>query len=309
MKNAYLISVHTDPLQLKRLINSLWDGYSFFILHVDKKVDICPFMNVMLKKWEDKIVFTKKRIWTQWAGFSQVKYQMILLDEMLTIRETFDRVFFLTGQDYPLWPLRQFEQDFEENPLREYIKGMNISECDTMKWKFTKYHFFRDLPVRSIRLKKIFSGGARILLSVLPFRKNRYVQVGNEKWIIYQSSACMALSYECAKYVAEKIRCEDLISYFKYTFAPDEMVIPTIIFNSKFRKNAFIYESNIYRGNKHFAITHEYVYEGFCKVYSENDYDVLYASKKMFARKFVSSISALLQDKIDFCRNSGTCGK
>lgn len=114
----------------------------------------------------------------------------------------------------------------------------------------------------------------------------------------------MVLSYGCAKYVAHVMKRKEIISYFKYTFAPDEMVIPTIIFNSSFGNNAFLYESNIYRGNKHFAITHEYVYQGFCKIYSINDFDELYASKKMFARKFVSNISSSLQDKIDIHRKN-----
>jgi len=178
MKNAYLISVHTDPLQIKRLINSLWDGNSLFILHVDKKVDINPFKEVMPQEYIHRIVFTERRVWTQWAGFSQVKYQMVLLDEMMATGETFDRVFFLTGQDYPLWSLRQLEDDFRNHPYREYIKGMNISLCDAMKWKIIKYHFFRDLPVRSVRLKKLFSGTARILMSLLPVRKNNYLQIG-----------------------------------------------------------------------------------------------------------------------------------
>jgi len=113
----------------------------------------------------------------------------------------------------------------------------------------------------------------------------------------------MALTYECARYVARNMKRKEIISYFRYTFAPDEMVIPTIIFNSEYRSNAFLYKSQIYRGNKHFAITHEYVYQGFCKVYSDEDYDTLLESRKMFARKFVSSVSSSLQDRIDAYKN------
>lgn len=174
MKNAYLISIHTDPLQVQRLIKSLWDGDSFFILHIDKKVNIKPFKDIILSSsTPNRIIFTRKRIWTQWAGFSQVRYQIALLDEMLNTNETFDRVFFLTGQDYPLWSLKQMKEDYQKNPLREYIKGMNISNCDAMKWKFTKYHFCRDVPVHSIKLKKLLSGSSRIIMSLLPFREKR----------------------------------------------------------------------------------------------------------------------------------------
>lgn len=46
MKIAYLISAHTDPIQLKKLVRSLYvDGKTYFFIHIDKKAKIIDFEN------------------------------------------------------------------------------------------------------------------------------------------------------------------------------------------------------------------------------------------------------------------------
>ena len=40
------------------------------------------------------------------------------------------------------------------------------------------------------------------------------------------------------------------MKYFRFSFVPEEMVIPTIIFNSPYKANATIYKKGVYDGNK-----------------------------------------------------------
>ncbi len=67
MKIAYLISAHKDPQHLRRLIKALSFGMNgnHFFVHVDEKVDIKPFI---IAANNDKVHFTRERVWTQWGG-------------------------------------------------------------------------------------------------------------------------------------------------------------------------------------------------------------------------------------------------
>ncbi len=40
------------------------------------------------------------------------------------------------------------------------------------------------------------------------------------------------------------------MKYFRFSFVPEEMVIPTIIFNSPYKANATIYKKGVYDGLK-----------------------------------------------------------
>ena len=65
---AYLISAHTDPKQLRRLINALSFGVEDFVeffVHVDAKVDEIPFKKECNLP---NVHFCPNRYWIQWGG-------------------------------------------------------------------------------------------------------------------------------------------------------------------------------------------------------------------------------------------------
>lgn len=249
------------------------------------------------------IRFTRKRINTWWAGYSQVEYQKILLQEVADSSSTYDLVFFLTGLDYPLWSLTQLEAAFLSNPRKEYISAMDVS--DIMKHKFTIYHFFRDSNIRNSFIRKALIAGTRAVMSVLPFRKPNYVMLDGKRCPIYMSSACMALTCDCAMYVLERLKQKAFADYFRYAYAPDELGIATIVMNSPYARNTVPYLHKEYRGTYGFAVTHEYEYKDICKILTIDDYERLIGSRKMFARKLTSAVSSDLIDKIDRHRNAG----
>lgn len=50
----------------------------------------------------------------------------------------------------------------------------------------------------------------------------------------------MCISFKLSKYIYNELSLNaKLISYFKYSFVPEEMVIPTIIFNSSLKAIAY----------------------------------------------------------------------
>lgn len=301
IKIAYLISVHKDPNQVKRMIQALYQGNNtHFFIHIDAKCDQNEFKK-KLSCYKQNIHYTPNRYWIQWGGFNQVQYQKELLKTCIESGISFDRVFILTGQDYPLKSNDDINAELTKDSTKEYIIGLNISNIDyptKIKRKLTIYHFFRDLKIPS-KTRKIFSGISRHIMTIIPIRKKPYLIIDKEKWSIYQSSAMMCITYNTAKYVADKLKDHRIIRYFKYSFTPDELVIPTIIFNSPFRTNCMYYKKEEYEGLKTLSAITYFNYGKKIQTFTLNDYEELKNSGKMFARKFETGISDSLMDKLD----------
>ena len=64
MNIAIMIAAHTDPLQLKRLVDSLCGLGADFYIHIDKKKNIDPFVNALK---DNAVNLISKRIYTNWG--------------------------------------------------------------------------------------------------------------------------------------------------------------------------------------------------------------------------------------------------
>lgn len=303
MKIAYLISAYKDPAHLSRLIKALSFNVELnvvFFIHVDAKVDIKPFIKCCKA---NNVVFTEKRFWVQWGGYSQVMYQKELLLSAFTYEKkgSFDRFVFITAQDYPLISNKTMMDYYLANPHKQILKGIDKTKYHKESYSnFTLYHFFRDTKFRSPRIKQLFSFGSRLLFRILPFRKKPYLVIGKEKWDIWQGSSYMSLTNDCACFVYEQmISNKKLCNYFKYSFVPEEMLIPTIIFNSRFKSEAMVSEFTEYKGLIALSALEEFYYGKSIKIYTECDYNHLINSGKFFCRKVETNTGGKLMDMLD----------
>lgn len=80
MTIAYLIATYIDPVHLKRLICAL-DHNACFFVHVDKKVDIKDFKELVN---QENVHFIEKRSRVLWGDITQVHYQQNLLEACLS---------------------------------------------------------------------------------------------------------------------------------------------------------------------------------------------------------------------------------
>ena len=64
MNIAIMIAAHTDPVQLKRLVDSLRGIGADFYIHIDKKKEIEPFVNALK---DIDVNFISKRVCTNWG--------------------------------------------------------------------------------------------------------------------------------------------------------------------------------------------------------------------------------------------------
>ena len=298
MKIAYLILAHTDPIQLKRLVLSLSGEEKYFFIHIDKKMDISKFKEEL--EGIQNVYWTNKRIFITWCGYSQTEAILANLEEMFKTNIKFERVLMLTGLDYPLKSSKEIENEFKNNPNKQYMIGFNISKCTTKKQieKITYYHF-RDLHIKNAKISSIISSIWLKVNHIIPLRKKIFTKE-KDCFDIYMSSEYWALTYECVKELYDTyMKNEKLRKYLKTAFCPSEMFMPTLLFNSKFAKDATLFDSKEYTCLADLTLLHYIEYTSSIAIYDENDYEKLMNSGKMFVRKLVSGKSEKLIEMIN----------
>lgn len=152
----------------------------------------------------------------------------------------FDRVIIISAQDYPIVPNKKITQDFSSFPQKQYIKAQRLESSQIKKQqdKVRVYHFCRDIRVPH-NIKRFVVWLLRVVMTALPIRKKLYFTNGNKKYDIYQGSSYMALTFDCAKYVYSQMSSNTkLMRYLRWSYIPEELVIPTIVFNSEYGHNA-----------------------------------------------------------------------
>lgn len=294
MNLAYLISAHTDAPQLKRLIEALHPDAEFFV-HIDKKSDIHPFQEAVSAK---NVHFIENRIDVRWGTLIEVEYQMALIKAAVEFPRHFDRIFFLSGMDYPLWSNEHITKWLEEQGNREILQGicMNTDAIQGAQRKqYTRSRpLFRTRYLSSSNNKwnQRLSILCRKALVALGYRKRLCFKVGNETWDLYKGSAWWCISEELAAYVLWMYQeCPEICRYFRDSFGQAETLIQTIAFNTPEWAKRCILSTGPYPGLDALTPLHYIVYEPVIQTMELKDLPAMIESGRMFARKFRSGIS------------------
>lgn len=238
------------------------------------------------------------------GGYSQCRYQKSLIKSCVESNVKYDRVFFLSGLDYPLMSNKDIFDVLANNTDKEFIAGKNITLTEEVRQhkKIRQYHFFRDLPIKNPTLFRCVKGIAQLLMKYLPIRRTGYIVTRGKRCDIYYGSSWWCLSGACLAYVYNELFGNpDWENYFRFAYTPDELMIQTIVFNSKFKSKALLFPDST-RGLVNLTPLHYIEYHKSIKVFEVKDFEKLMSSGKMFARKLVTGKSDALMDKIDKLR-------
>ena len=293
MKCAFLILAHTDPVQLRRLVHALdYPNFDVFI-HVDLKQDIRSFEFDQYSLRYSKLTVLDNRYRVFWGDISIVHATLAMYRAAFASGD-YDRFVTLSGLDYPLLSNEIIAERLSDHSV-EFIMGNTI---ETKEYhKVEKFHFGK-----LGRVGKVLTA----LLSTLRIRKSRYITVGHEKWDIYFAPQWHALSRKCVEYILHSLdNHPHILKYFANSYAPDELLIPTILFNSeKFRSKALrsTFPAGTHYNDK--TAIHYINYEPFVEVFRENRYPELISSQKLFCRKVKTGVSDTLMDMIDKAKQS-----
>lgn len=263
MKVAYFILAHHQPELLNELITAINKPKEQVFVHIDKKIEIQPFLELL----KDKCIFTEQREKVYWGSFTIIKAYRHLLKTAMN-RGRFDYYSLHSGVDFPIKPIEEFEVFLEKNKGSEFI----ITKMCTPDHKFAKrysgYFVFENYSKFFLKLNFGITKLQRIFYKRKTY-KGENVYFGSQWW---------TLTYECLQYVISRLEKEPALSrYFKHTLIPDEVLYQTIIGNSPFAEKVthnnlrcIVFENN--NPNP--------------KVLRIEDKENLLASPAFFARKF-----------------------
>lgn len=283
MHIAYLISAHTDAPQLKRLIDALHPQAEFFV-HIDSKSDLEEFTRLIKSP---RVHFIPQRVDVMWGTMLEVEYQMNLIRAAVAFPVHFDRIFFLSGMDYPLWSNERITQWLKEQEGREILQGYCMDNPALSPSQHQMYTVAR--PFSRHRKWAILQ---RIVRRVMGLRKGLSFYVDGNLWHLYKGSAWWCITEALASHVLNYYEHkEEIRDYFKDSFGPAETLIQTIALNSRKFKSRCILTEGKYPGLAALTPLHFIDYNPVIKVMDETDYPRLTESGKMFCRKVVSGKS------------------
>ncbi|HEV7620303.1 MAG TPA: beta-1,6-N-acetylglucosaminyltransferase [Flavisolibacter sp.] len=272
MRIAHLILAHKRPDQLQKLIEALMHPAFDFYIHIDKKIDITPFLYL---RELSNVYFVEKRVKVYWASFGVVRATLNGIDEIL--EKDYDYINVISGQDFPLK-----SPDYIFNFLQQK-KGTEFITCDSIHDTWQE---------AAPRVKKYFLANFRIrfkrplekLLNILPERKFPLDLdiVGRSCWF--------TITPKAAKYMIDFLnKHPEIERFFKYSWGADELIYSTILYNSPFKNKI---EDNLmyvdFTGKN----------DGHPNVLTIAEYEILKSSNKLFARKFDLDIDEVILDKI-----------
>ncbi len=231
MKHAIIILWHRNIRNLTYLLDYFDEDFDIY-LHIDRRAPHSKEVYEGIKEEYPQVnVFRKHRV--RWGGLSILKAEIMLLANVVKNTEKYGYVHFISGEDFPLKPLKDFKSFFTINLGREFIEYHHFP---TQKWNNGTMARIEQWWINDIFDIKTLSGKQR-LMSFIEWQRGIGIKRARPKDFknLYGGSNWMSITGECAQYVLDYIsHHNNFIKRLRFTFASDELCLPTIIMNSSF---------------------------------------------------------------------------
>jgi hypothetical protein len=286
MNKAYVILAHKNPSQVLKLIKRLDDSFSTFFLHLDKRVPLEQFQQVIDYSSCVKLV---ERVNTYWGSYNLVQATLNGLQSAAG-SGSFDRITLLSGQDYPVKSNRSIDAFFEASEYKvfiEYYPLPNFNKWPTTGGWYRVNKYFLGLEAHQKFLAKCLNFSLRFV----PFIRRRLPKdiqpyAGSQWWTMDGYTAKYVLNYVASN--------PAYIKYHKYTFAPDEVFFQSILLNAKDER----IQKSICNDNLVYTVW-ENASSSHPRLIQKEDVDNVVGSNSLFARKFEQETDSEVFDAID----------
>jgi hypothetical protein len=276
MKQVILIHAHKDLAQLNTLVGQLRDDDFLLYVNLDRKSAIDP------ARVHPAATLVAPRVDVRWGGFSQVEATLNSLRQIVREVPVFDKVVFLSAQDFPLLPNELLKHKLARVSGRELLDTMPIGPGG---WPvaFRYQYFYREGGGRAERLACALANRALRLAG-----RTRQPPAG---LALYGGSSWWALSRHCIVHMLERIEREPaIVRFFRTVLCPDEMFFQTLVMNSRFRGRVLSQNFRYIQWPAHGSRNP--------KVLDEADFERIRASNAHFCRKLDSRQSASLLPRL-----------
>ncbi len=282
MKQVFLIAAHKDPAQLNALVERLRDEDFLIYVHLDAKGAIEP------ADVHPAAQLVARRVAVHWGCFSQVEATLNSLEQIVAEVPEFDKVLFLSAQDFPLLSNAALKSALAALQRHELLDTAPIGRGPGQWAAAYRYqYFYRQDAGRALRLACSLANRAMRACGLRRRMPGGLQPHGGSSW--------WALSRDCVRDVLARVRREPgLLRFFRSVSCADELFFQTLVMNSRFRERVlpenFRYVQWPQRGARN------------PKILDEHDFERIAASKAHFCRKIDSRASAALLQRLEALR-------
>lgn len=300
MKFAFLILAHEDPAQLRRLIHALDDPHFDIYVHIAAHAELSDYGFDAYQLRHSRLTVLDEQIRTYWGDISLVDVMLALYRRAFE-NGPYDRYITLSGLDYPLKSNREILNTLADTN-REFISARPL--LGDLDFKIRGIYLWKHHLLARIARHLVCNYRVVMHPSRLKLRKGDW-----HKSQVYFSSQWHALSGESVEYLLKTLDENPRIrQFFRWAYAPDELLIPTVLCNSPFAQRMI--PGNFPEGQdfEELFVTIPAIHclrreKKNVIVFREADYDLLMDSGKLFCRKVRTGISDSLLDRVDQHRN------
>jgi hypothetical protein len=225
---AFAILCHGEPERLSCLLKAL-EGFDVFI-HIDKFGKRTEIISGIQKNDLSKVIIIPQAesVRGSWGGYSIVEIQLRLIQEFLSQSSCEGPLVFLSGQDFPIKPLKDFasylktKENFFSIQMLDYSKVESGDSIEISRWNrirklhYQDFRFFyhcKDREKLRYKLGSIPSAILRRMNITNPSYKGVSPYFIGSQWVAISRALCELLLQNR----------HSLKSEFRFTFCPDEL--------------------------------------------------------------------------------------
>lgn len=203
-------------------------------LHIDRRAAYSVDVARGIKEEFPRVnVYRKFKV--RWGGFSILRAELFMLAEAMSTGD-YGYVHFLSGEDFPLRPLSFFKEFFENFSGKEFMEyhpfptpKWNGGSAERLEQWWPNDLFDINTPAKINRMRAFIAWQRRKgIIRKMPRHFSR----------LYGGSNWMSVTGDCARYVSGYVsQNKKWLNRLRFTFASDEICLPTIIMNSPYSES------------------------------------------------------------------------
>lgn len=245
-------------------------------VHLDKKTDMTGFEHLAQLP---NVFFIQNRVKVYWGSYNIVQATLNGFEEILRAGRPYQFVNLLSGQDYPLTSAENIHSYLNANPDKAFMNYLRFDPDWTEALPRIHEYHFNNLQIKGrYTLQKLVN-------KILPKRKlpNNLTPVGRSQWF--------TIPLHLVEYILTYWNQNPKLQRFiKLTWAPDEFIFQTILYNS-------VHKAQLVNDDLRYI---DWSAGGVSpKTLTIDDAQALLASGKLFARKFDQTKDSAVLDLLD----------
>jgi hypothetical protein len=312
-KCLYMILAHSHLLQLQRLVSVLKRGSANAQVAIHFDCSKTRFDQSMFQKDVGVYFVGPRAIPIEWGGYSHVEALHHCFQWALDYVD-FDWFILLSGQDFPICPIKDIEQFYENTNFDGFIEATPLEEFSSEErrdiftrywfqyWRLPKNWYYYRVPskVRDwLNWSRSTVNSAQSLIQIRWMPRGLGMRLGIRAWSVpfhggfrcFKGSDWFSLSRPLVEFLKRTIQERShLVVHYSRTILPSESFFHTVLWNA----------SGLYLCNDNLRyISWPNHWSSHPATLTGSHFDALVSSGKHFARKFDVNLDPHIVDRLE----------